>query len=206
MVIPSLPVIEGKFMFRTVATCSAVSGLAVLLCSCATAPAAPSRVPAPVQDDAATESYDYECDTPASHIADWVRTLHASRVEVRGSLLMKEGREDPNARPVANVLLAGSEVAQSFGLRAQILNATPELMQIDLLGPLPGKAVVPVATVPWKNQPVEFDLSLNAAGEVELTAAGRRAALHVGAVTLTKLSLGCSTADAHFAHVTVLTD
>lgn len=186
--------------------CIGVSGLTVLLCSCAAAPAAPSRATAPVPDAAATESYDYECDTPPAHMADWVRSLHATRVDVRGSLLMKEGREDPNARPVANVLLAGSEVAQTFGLRAQILNATPELMQLDLLGPLPGKAVVPVATVPWKNQPVEFELSLNAAGEVELTAAGRRAALHVGAVTLTKMSLGCSTADAHFAHVTVQTD
>jgi hypothetical protein len=155
---------------------------------------------------AATESYDYECDTPAGHIADWVRTLSATRVQVRGSLLMKEGRETANAPPVANVLLAGSEVAQSFGLHAQILSATPELLQIDLLGPLPGNAVVPVATVPWKNQPIEFELSLNAAGEAELSAAGHRAALSVGAVTLTKFSLGCSTADAHFAHVTVATD
>jgi hypothetical protein len=194
------------FMIRYTYAWIAASGLTVLLCSCAAAPTAPSRVAAPVQDAAGAERYDYECDTPAGHMADWVRSLNGTRVEVRGALLMKEGREDPNARPVANVLLAGSEVAQTFGLRAQILNATPELLQIDLLGPLPGNAVVTVATVPWKNQPVEFELSLNAAGEVELSAAGRRAALHVGAVTLTKMSLGCSTADAHFAHVTVLTD
>jgi len=193
-------------MIRYAVSRIAMSGLSVLLCSCAAAPQAPSHAAVPVQDLAAAESYDYECDTPPAHMADWVRSLNASRVDVRGSLLMKEGREDPNARPVANVLLAGSEVAQTFGLRAQILNATPELLQIDLLGPLPGKAVVPVATVPWKKQPVEFELSLNAAGEVELVAAGRRAALHVGAVTLTKMSLGCSTADAHFSHVTVQID
>jgi len=30
--------------------------------------------------------------------------------------------------------------------------------------------------------------------------------VRVGTVTLTKFSLGCSTADAHFAHVTVATD
>jgi hypothetical protein len=189
-------------MFQDPLKSLATYAWALLLCGCAAAPPSPP-VTSPVPDATAIESYDYECDTPASHMADWVRTLHASRVEVRGSLLMKEGRADPNARPVANVLLAGSEIAQTFGLRAQILNAAPELLQIDLLGPLPDKAVVAVATVPWKNQPVEFELSLNAAGEVELSAAGHRAALHVGAVTLAKLSLGCSTADAHFAHVTV---
>lgn len=177
-------------------------GLTVLACGCADSP----RLATPVPVAPATESYDYECDTPAGHFADWVRTLSATRVQIRGSLLVKEGRQDPNARPVANVLLAGSEVAQTFGLRAQILSASPEQMQIDLLGPLPDKAVVPVATVAWKNQPLEFELALNAAGEIELSAAGHRAALHVGAVTLTRLSLGCSTADAHFAHVTVATE
>lgn len=182
------------------------STLALLLCSCVDSPSASSRSQAPAALAAESESYDYECDTPAGHFADWVRTLSASRVVVRGSLLLKEGREHPTAPPVANVLLAGSEVAQSFGLHAQILSASPELLQIDLLGPLPGKAVVPVATVPWKNQPVEFELSLNATGDAELSAAGHRAAVHVGAITLTKFSLGCSTADAHFAHVTVVTD
>ena len=185
---------------------AATTAVALLLCSCIDSPSAASRAPTPAPVAAASESYDYECDTPAGHFADWVRSLSATRVQVRGSVLMKEAREDTNAAPVANVLLAGSEVAQSFGLRAFIVSASPELMEIDLLGPLPGKAVVPVATVPWKNQPVEFELSLNAAGEAELSAAGHRAALHVGAVTLTKFSLGCSTADAHFAHVTVLTE
>jgi len=181
-------------------------GVALLLCSCADSPGAAGRLATPAPASAAPETYDYECDTPAGHFADWVRTLSATRVVVRGSLLMKEGRQHPIAPAVANVLLAGSEVAQSFGLHAQILSASPELLQIDLLGPLPGKAVVPVATVPWKNQPVEFELSLNAAGEAELSAAGHRGALQVGAITLTKFSLGCSTADAHFAHVTVVTD
>jgi hypothetical protein len=193
-------------ILRHVIPWTASSALAALLCSCADSPSAASRNPTPVPVTAASESYDYECDTPAGHFADWVRTLSATRVQVRGSLLMKEGRESANAPPVANVLLAGSEVAQSFGLHAQILSASPELLQIDLLGPLSGKAVVPVATVPWKNQPIEFELSLNAAGEAELSAAGHRAALRVGAITLTKFSLGCSTADAHFAHITVATD
>jgi hypothetical protein len=193
-------------MLRHLVLCLAGTGTAVLLCSCADGPSASSQLATPAPVTAATESYDYECDTPAGHFADWVRTLSGTRVQIRGSLLMKEGRTDPSAAPVANALLAGSEVAQSFGLRAQILGASPELLQIDLLGPLPDKAVVPVATVPWKNQPIEFELSLNAAGEAELSAAGHRAAVRVGTVTLTKFSLGCSTADAHFAHVTVATD
>lgn len=180
--------------------------LALSLCSCAAAPATPVRASSTGEATAAVESYDYECDTPSGHIADWDRTLSASRVTVRGSVLIKEGREHPIARPLANVLLAGSEIAQSFGLRAYTLSASPELLQIDLIGPLPDKLTVPVATVPWKNQPIEFDLSLNAAGEVELIAAGRRAALHVGQVRLSKFSLGCSTVDAHFAHVTVTMD
>jgi hypothetical protein len=180
--------------------------LTLWLCGCAAAPAPAARASTTIEAAVPVESYDYECDTPAGHIADWVRTLSAARVTVRGSVLIKEGREHPIARPLANVLLAGSEIAQTFGLRAYTLSASPELLQIDLIGPLPDKVTLPVATVPWKDQPVEFDLSLNAAGEAELSAAGHRAALHVGQITLSKLSLGCSTVDAHFAHVTVTVD
>lgn len=203
---PGLPTVDTKQMTFYEMKLLAPACLAVVLCSCAATPASPTRAVASTEVAATIDSYDYECDTPAGHFADWVRTLSASRVVVRGSVLFKEGREHPAARPVANVLLSGTEVAQTFGLRAQILSASPELLQIDLVGPLPGKGTVPVATVPWKNQPIEFELSLNAAGEAELSAAGHRSALHVGQVALTKLSLGCSTVDAHFAHVTVNID
>jgi hypothetical protein len=149
------------------------------------------------------QTYHFDCDVPPGNVSEWNGTLAGDLLRVSGSIQLMEPRQGAQWLPVASVRLLGEDESSSVGLYLLVTRDAPEELQIGIRAPGGGRDPVVFASVPWKNGPLLFDLSLSESGELDVTAGGRSRLVKLGDFQLTKLSLSCSTAQFVFKDITV---
>jgi hypothetical protein len=147
------------------------------------------------------ESYYFDCDTPPAKFSEWNRTLIGEDIKITGVLRFEEPRHDARWLPAATVFLARSDDATSVGFQALVRPNAPDDLQLSLIGS--NKDVVFISSVPWKDTPIAFTVTLSKAGLLRVTTNGSSESRIVGHVPVKSASLSCSTGHARFRDVVI---
>jgi hypothetical protein len=149
------------------------------------------------------EVYNFDCDVPAARFSEWSRTLRATPVTVSGTVQLIEPRQDVRWWPIASILLSGGDGVKKTGLRFMLARETPDQLEILLQGPDNNAQRVVLGYVSWRKGPVPFSVSIDAVGNLTVSAADSTRTARLANFELAKLKLSCSTAQFKFVDVSV---
>jgi hypothetical protein len=141
----------------------------------------------------------FECDTLPGHFSFWNRTVTSAPIGITGRLIVNELRKDKKWSPVAQVVLLGGEDGKArFALHLTSFSKTPEFFFLNLDTPS-GKTKLGLGIIPSTEKTVDFSMRLDAGGQLEVSLAGNKTSVAVGAFKPAKLELSCSTGDFEFS-------
>jgi hypothetical protein len=178
----------GKFRSRPIL-------LTALLSGCA---ATPPRAPAP-------ETYYFDCDVLPARFSEWNRTITLKSIQVAGTVQLIEPRLDERWWPVANILLLGDNDSSPVGLEVAFDRKTPTEVHLSLSNQSASEEGAEIVSLPWRDAPISFALSLSDSGELRVTAGDKSLSLQLDGFEVRKLALSCSTGQFKFRNVTATT-
>ena len=157
--------------------------------------------PAVAWGDLLEQTFQFDCDVPAGKMSDWVGTIIPRFKHVAGTIELLEPRVHERWWPVASVFLV--QGTQQVGLQLYRDRKEQDALQVALLRPESEGGRSVLTSVPWKGNPVAFNLAVKDSGDVEVAIAGKVALLGVKDLEAERISLSCSSAQFKFTDVAV---
>jgi len=139
---------------------------------------------------------DFECDTPGGHFSYWKRTVTGGPIDITCTLTVNELRKDGKWTPTVHVLLKGGDKA-SFGVHLFTVAKADKMFFIEFMKP-GGNEKLGLGFVPSTQDPIPFEIHLDASGQVRVSFAGSEASAPAGEFKASELQLSCSTGDFEF--------
>lgn len=151
--------------------------------------------------DSIEQTFQFDCDVPAGNASEWMGTIVPQLRQVTGTIELLQPREHERWWPVASVFLMYGD--EKVGLQLYRDRNSHDTLQVAVLRPKNEGGRSVLTSVPWQGSPVAFRLSVNAAGDVEVFAAGKVASLALKNIDIEKIVLSCSSAQFKFRDVVV---
>lgn len=132
--------------------------------------------------------------------------MTARAVRVSGTVQLIEPREDKRWLPVANIFLHTDDESAAVGLQVSFDRKTPTQVTLSLRDRGTSRERTTFVTLPWRDKPISFALSLSDSGELSVSAGGQSQSVQLGKFEVRKLALSCSTGEFKFTDVAATTD
>jgi hypothetical protein len=113
-------------------------------------------------------------------------------------------REHPKWASMASVLLVGEDDHSDYvGIwMVQSKDDEPDNVRL-MVDPGVGKERITIATIPWAEKTIPFNITLTTSGTLTAIAAGRSKVVSLTGFSLRKVQLACSTAEVQFENVII---
>jgi hypothetical protein len=176
-----------------------LAGVSVMLVACAFNP--PPPPPPAVTLKEGPGPYSFDCEAPAATFASEHIRAPAGDIRITGSFRFVQTHPDPIWAPTALITLLGRS---DFNLRAVVSTTqTPATIQLSALqGPKVWLQGI-FATVPLSDRTLDFTLTRKDSRHITVSVGGETKTVAITPLNLTRIDIGCSSADVQFSNVTL---